>query len=169
MTHLCNWFHVWVIKAIIFLASTVGQCWASCAVLSARASSQTTHIPHTCWTLLRGHLLRCLPLPQAERQLLSFPLSCSILFCPCFNHGEIDGGAKTVKGREDEWLETGQKTWVTGLGRGKINTGRKIRKPNPLGEGTTDQLIKGNLYMTVRKCTWICTDSDLGVRGWIRG
>lgn len=54
---------------------------------------------------------------------------------------------------------------VTGLRRGKTNTGRKIRKPNPLGEVTTDQLIKGNVCMTVRKGIWICIDSDLGGRG----
>lgn len=59
-------------------------CWAVlgtlCSSLSARASFPTSP-HHTCWEpLLRCHLLRCLPLPQAERQLLSFPLSCSILF-----------------------------------------------------------------------------------------
>lgn len=50
--HYCNWFSVWVIKVIIFLASAIDRSLAQPAVLSAWAASFPNPLTtsHTCWT-----------------------------------------------------------------------------------------------------------------------
>lgn len=54
--HYCNWFSVWVIKVIIFLASAIDRSLAQPAVLSAWAASFPNPLTtsHTCWTSAVG-------------------------------------------------------------------------------------------------------------------
>lgn len=129
-THYCSWFHVWVIEAMIFLASAIERYLAHHVWVFSSQPLQHL-LNHYPWVQLRCHLLRSLPLPQGESSvaLLSYIFhGVLLLLCAEWPSGDkwgVQNGQLQSRWNARDWppnIKEGQSSVEV-----KENTGRKNR------------------------------------------
>lgn len=114
--YYCNWFCVWVIKAIIFLASAINRYLAHHTGLSVQAVSSQSLLPlHTCWTTALGPSSDvtssdAFPCPRQKDCSLLLGITAICFSYVQYSHEEIKGEYRMVNCRADGLPEIGQKT-----------------------------------------------------------